>query len=300
MRDDPDNIQAKARSLLDMAKDDPVQATIDCSFALQQLEKKREEDLNHLVAVPYGVACHLQDDWTAWVQYIKSPLLWTHRSSKKPRRDKDSGRVLYLVMEATFAGELGKGYQKGWWYARALEDAFIKGIKPTDLPDYIKARKNLKTMYRWAVDNNPKRKRKCDDDDRYFDLSDPEPKTTDGSQGETQEKTEDPTPLPDPSIDDIDSLSDDTHSRRIRPSAALTRKLDNIARRGRAKKLTVVARPSGDEIILRLPKKPTASSWLHVNIQPDHPDTYYGPYHYDTSVPQIASTNWTTYKPWKT
>jgi hypothetical protein len=304
MTNDSDDVHATARSLLALVNDDPVQATTGCSFALQQLDKRRQEDLNHLVVVPYATALHLQSNRKAWVRYTNTPQLWAHRTRKKPQWDKDRGRVLYLVMEATFAVEMGNGYQRGWWYARALEDAFNRGIMPADLPEHIKSCGSLKAMYRRAVENTPKRPPECDENDPYFNPSDPGREPVESSRGKAEKMTADPTQHPEISTDDADDVSNDLHTRRIRHSTRLTRELDKIARTGRRKKLIVVAQPLGAEIVLRLaqksPKKPSTSSWLGVTIQPDHPDTYYGPYHYNTSVPQIASRDRTTYKPWKT
>ncbi|MBD2747786.1 hypothetical protein IC232_13865 [Microvirga sp. BT688] len=271
-----DDARATTRSLLALVKDDPVQATTGCSTALLGSEQQRQEALNHLVAVPFAVALHLTTHWDDWVRYINTSELWAHRRKKRPnprpRRDKDHGRVLYLVMEATFAGESGNGYQRGWWYARALEDAFIRNIKPADIPRHIKASGGLKKMYQAAVKNRPRRNPALDPTDSYLDLGDPEPERAEDSQGEKQQKIDNPGQQQDASPGIHDGVSHDQNPR-IRHSAALTRKLDEIARRGRTKKLTVIARPSGEEVVLRLPKK-----------SPKKPN---------------ASEDWTTYKPWE-
>jgi thioredoxin-like negative regulator of GroEL len=49
--------------LVAMVERDPVGATMACSMALMQLQQKREEALNHLLAVPYAVALYLLTDW---------------------------------------------------------------------------------------------------------------------------------------------------------------------------------------------------------------------------------------------
>lgn len=310
MSDRWDDKHALARELVALVECDPIHATMDCSMALLQLQQERDEALNHLLCVPYAVALYLLTHWDAWLQYIKTPTLWAHRRRKrpnpKPRRDMDHGRVLSLVFEATFAGLAGKGYQRGWWYARCLEDAFSRNIPPSDLPAHIDACGGLKNMYRWAVKNNPRRRPKdLDADDPYFDLRDTKPQPGQTSENDPQADTADPKPhnqgdgagetppQPDPGGDEGDG------EKPIQLSPKLRRKCQATPD-GEALVVVVKHRHDGTWIGLpsrgkRKKSKTSASGWQDMRILPDAPDLPDFAYSGWRSAPE----RWETYKPWE-
>jgi hypothetical protein len=212
------------------------------------------------------------------------------------------------VFEATFAGPAGQGYQRGWWYARCLEDAFIRNIPPSDLPAHIDACGGLKKMYRWAVENNPRRRPKDRDaDDPYFDLSDPAPKPGQKSKGDPQADTTDADPKPHDQDDGDRKAPSQPSTDGDKADGELPIQLSPKLRRKcqatpDGETLVVVVKHRHDGIWMRLPSssgerkksRTSGSGWQNTKILPDPPDLpdcAYG----GCSEPK----RWETYKPWE-